>query len=784
MSDEDSTRGFAEFFSRPFELDLRSLAVFRVGLGLLLLCDLVNRAWWLRAHYTDWGVMPREALLDTLWDRAWMSVHLFSGTFAPTAILFVLSGAVAVALLVGFRTTIATALSWFLLISLHARNPIVLQGGDIIFRLLLFWAIFLPLGARWSIDAALDTRGGPWRTQPTGSYSKCSRLVFSLFIAIGISLSCLELSTTFDVSLPAFLLGEGGLALTSYEMSIRQIAVAAGLLLAVASSVWIYVLDDDDSEEPEVEEYGDHSFHSAATIAYVAQISFLYVFAAILKTGSEWRSEFTATYFALSLDQFTTFIGDWLYRLGESIPILEVLTISSFGVEAVGWVLLFSVFALPVLLLDPIHRLVLALVVVPDSFYAEQSWWVIGALVVYLVLPVFVVKWAREILDFAYRSAPHFRLVAIVSFIGMHIGFTVAMQLGLFSYIVTVAWLALLPSWFWDRVAERVETFGEECTIRTASAGGLEEKGARLAREFFMLPAAEIEAGELEDSGRKGARFAVEIDGDESTGFRGLSALAKCSMLGKPLLWIAGRLAFVRRLVRRTITGIAARPTLRGALDRALPLRPVRVAQTSIGAVLSVVALSGAFWWNVQTLNSDYSMVQPWRTVAVYFRLDQKWNMFAPYPLKEDGWYVIPGELRNGEKVSLFQHPQREPADWEKPDDVSATYPNQRWRKYMMNIWLSKYSEQRLYYGRYLCRKWNSEHPRDEHLMTFKIFFMKEVSKPDYEIPEPEKTHLWSHNCFASPDDEEDGDDGDEEENDSEEESESSDVDSESDDAE
>src|SRR6188508_3787652 len=43
-----------------YGLDLRSLAVFRMGVGYLLLSDLVRRAFDLRAHYTDVGVLPRE----------------------------------------------------------------------------------------------------------------------------------------------------------------------------------------------------------------------------------------------------------------------------------------------------------------------------------------------------------------------------------------------------------------------------------------------------------------------------------------------------------------------------------------------------------------------------------------------------------------------------------------------------------------------------------------------------------------------------------------------------
>ncbi|OVE81481.1 hypothetical protein BVY03_03600 [bacterium K02(2017)] len=42
--------------------------------------------------------------------------------------------------------------TWILIVSLHNRNPIILDCGDRFLRYLLFWMIFLPLGARYSID--------------------------------------------------------------------------------------------------------------------------------------------------------------------------------------------------------------------------------------------------------------------------------------------------------------------------------------------------------------------------------------------------------------------------------------------------------------------------------------------------------------------------------------------------------------------------------------------------------------------------------------------------------
>jgi hypothetical protein len=45
-----------------FGLDLRSLALFRIGLALILLFDLYYRALDLRAFYTDWGLYPRSLM--------------------------------------------------------------------------------------------------------------------------------------------------------------------------------------------------------------------------------------------------------------------------------------------------------------------------------------------------------------------------------------------------------------------------------------------------------------------------------------------------------------------------------------------------------------------------------------------------------------------------------------------------------------------------------------------------------------------------------------------------
>jgi len=140
-----------------FAIDLRTLALFRIGLAVMIVADLILRARDLRAHYTDFGIMPR-AVIDGFMHPASFSLHLMSGAAWFQALLFLLAGLLALLLMAGYRTRLVTVLSWVMLVSLQMRNPMILSGEDNLLVLLLFWAMFLPIGARYSVDAALDDR--------------------------------------------------------------------------------------------------------------------------------------------------------------------------------------------------------------------------------------------------------------------------------------------------------------------------------------------------------------------------------------------------------------------------------------------------------------------------------------------------------------------------------------------------------------------------------------------------------------------------------------------------
>lgn len=71
-------------------------------------------------------------------------------------------------------------------------------------------------------------------------------------------------------------------------------------------------------------------YYSLAGLAYVLQIFSVYFFSAMLKTSAEWTSEFTALYYALSLDQIRMPFGTLIYPYEG---LLYVLTMSTYYVE-------------------------------------------------------------------------------------------------------------------------------------------------------------------------------------------------------------------------------------------------------------------------------------------------------------------------------------------------------------------------------------------------------------------------------------------------------------------
>jgi hypothetical protein len=142
---------------RRFGADPRALAAYRMSLAAVVLLDLVLRSRSLVAFYTDRGVLPRAVLFDLHPTLAPYSVFALSGAAWAQWALFGATALAALALFVGYRSTLATVATGVLVVSLQVRNPLVMNGGDVVLQMLFLWALVLPVGERWSVDAL---RGG------------------------------------------------------------------------------------------------------------------------------------------------------------------------------------------------------------------------------------------------------------------------------------------------------------------------------------------------------------------------------------------------------------------------------------------------------------------------------------------------------------------------------------------------------------------------------------------------------------------------------------------------
>ena len=489
-------------------LDLRSLGLMRILLGLMLLLDVLIRSTDAVAFYSDQGVFPRAALLEFGWYQWRYSLHMGTGEPAVIRGLFVLQGIFAVMLMVGYRTRLATIASWIFVISLHARAGLLLQAGDIVIRLVLFWSMFLPLGDRFSVDALS-----------------------------------------------------------------RPVPAARPRLVT-----------------------------SVASFGFILQLSYMYVFTAILKSGGVWHNG-QAVYYALMLDHYV--------KQPQTSIMLQFPKVMQFFTGAT----LVLEYAGPPLLLSPVWR---------------------GPL----------------------------RTLVCFSFIGLHMGFFFFMELGFFPWICALAWVGVLPGWFWSRFSD----------------------------------------------------------------------------------W---------------------------KIERVAPPRRDNIAVNAFMALCVVIVT----WWNLSTIHKQTGTPMPVhanvRWLGNLLRLDQKWDMFAPYPMKDDGWYALPGRLANGEWVELWRN---EPVQWVpldtsdghtpvlndddpalelarfKPEEASSEFKSQRWRKYMRNIWMKENKKWRLHYGRYVCREWNNSHRGMERLKSFRLVYIKEVTPKPGRETKLEPVVIWTHDCFRSND--------------------------------
>lgn len=155
-------------------LDLRAIAFFRVFLGVMALLDLFSAAAGAEAFFSDAGILPRAAQKLPLASR-WLAAFYGSGGTALQLAWLALGALCAVLVLLGKHTRPALFWLWYLLASLHLRNPLAADRGAILLELMCFWGFWLPLEARWSLAAREDP---DWKRLPNTYRSSATVAIY------------------------------------------------------------------------------------------------------------------------------------------------------------------------------------------------------------------------------------------------------------------------------------------------------------------------------------------------------------------------------------------------------------------------------------------------------------------------------------------------------------------------------------------------------------------------------------------------------------------------------
>lgn len=314
---------------------------------------------------------------------------------------------------------------------------------------------------------------------------------------------------------------------------------------------------------------------SAASLGLLMQVAMIYWFTAALKYGNEWTRDGTAVYFTLSVDQFVKPAGLWLLRFPD---LCSALTFGVWHLQILG------------------------------PFLAFVPW---------------RVAW--------------FRLAVVAAFWSLHFGIALCLRLGPFPWVMITAWLAFLPSIFWDFLEARLRL------PRSSASSGA-------AHRWMERPASHI--------------FALLC-------------------LGYILLWNLRSTDFRR-------------------FEKILPR-----ALSPAGYVL---------------------------------RIEQYWALFAPKPLTDDGWLILEADLRSGRKADLLRDGRT--VIYDKPASISAEYPDHKWQKLMMNLWLASCERTRPAFVDWFVRRWNRAHPESEQIAEWTLVYMREETLPHYYAFRPERIEI------------------------------------------
>ncbi|KAL6065396.1 hypothetical protein QOT17_010215 [Balamuthia mandrillaris] len=750
-----------------FAIDTRALAFVRMGLAAVLLFDLWVRATDFAAFLSDDGAIPCRTVLDANTDPFLLpSLHLTlcQSDFLMKVLLLVAALA-AVCLLFGYKTQLSNALSFFFLSSLHFRTIPVMNGGDTLLRLALFWLMFLPSGTTFSIDNALD-KGK--HKKPRHYYSfRCLGMMTQIFI--------MYYSSTYHKTDESW---QDGTALY-FALNIDYYVTSLGLIVRQYIELMRFLT----FATLALERYGSLllfcpffvtplrillamsfiGFHSGIGLTMNVGIfvpvpciiicvflpTWFWDKVASLPTYFARFSRFAEMYYDKGEDETT---GRFLrvYKECCLLPQSRLLrtTLSSDDITTASRSRNKSAF------FDSSDD---------DEEETEED------------VPLVEDRRVTKNIEAEEKEE-----------IGVLLGSTSRKIKKRFTTTATTRNTSDIEenrsgldketvAMFHQKEEPQIlETEEEEEETR----GGIRERPLRHYKrrkkrqhEQSFMEACRASFRALE---RRAALvdleqshwIAVDENKEEHEGYFALVASFRASpflcflapLMRLPYLRDALKvlwefMAFALQLVG---SGKKVRRVVRCCLPfwnserRSIPVRIRHALANVIFFLFFMWLLANAIKSVEQGYHVPGLSSGPVTRVIRGLQLGQKWLMFRS-PYRGDGWWLMEGTTKDGRQVDAWKWylTNNDTLIKEKPSVVGYVYPNQRWRKFMMNLNSKNHQKYRAYFSHFLCRVWNEKHEEGQRLLRIEGMFMEEYTPPPELIDKIEvrPVRKWSHDC-------------------------------------
>jgi predicted DCC family thiol-disulfide oxidoreductase YuxK len=378
------------------------------------------------------------------------------------------------------------------------------------------------------------------------------------------------------------------------------------------------------------------------------------------------------------------------------------------------------------------------------------------------------VEYAAPLLILSPLPQPLFRRLALVLLTALHLAMALTLSLGSFPFVMIATYALLLRQEDWTLVRRLARRWSRPVTVRYDEDCGFCQRVAQLVTLADGAGFVRWTSGATESS-----IVVLERDGTKPrTRASAAAAIARAlplpfhplRVLGWPgLRGVSDR---VYSLVARNRHHLSALFGLRACR---LPVaeRPASAATRRgrrLFANVTVATVFGCVTLHSYNNNMTWPARQaagerlPWlrleripeprwvEAVVQVPQLDHDWKLFAPYPLKDDGWWVIDGVTLSGRRLDPLTG---EAPTFDKPPDLIRRFDT-AWRKYLYRLWLRDHAGYRPWFDRYITRRQHREDPADR-LARFSFYYVEEWTRePGVARPWPTRRVLLSkHDCFA-----------------------------------